>query len=209
MAAPVEGTGGLANQFTVSGIDGVITGVALGNSEVIIAGTYDLLTTLQLSGFEDFAAGAVCLTSIILENANGDEIPSFSPCLVGAECLLEGVPSPPPTTMSIASDPHFKGVHGQMYDVTGVSGHTYNIIREHGLQVNALLVTAYTTGIYLDSQIQEVRKFRPKGTWMVSIGIVMSSSETSQPHSIVVTTEHPDNSDFCELKPTVSDWLYS
>mmetsp|Transcript_8246 Transcript_8246/g.30412 ORF Transcript_8246/g.30412 Transcript_8246/m.30412 type:complete len:668 (-) Transcript_8246:118-2121(-) len=199
---PLEGSGGLAEDFAVSGIDGIVTGVALGDAEPIITSKYDLLTKLQVSGLGDFAEGVVCVTSIILENTDGDEVPSFSPCLLDAECLGGGVPPAPGDPVFVRSDPHFQGFRGQMYDVTGISDRTYSIIRDHHFQLNAVFRTAYTTGIFVDPVTQEVQKMRPKGTWMSSIGLVLAEASGFETHSLIITSEDSSHDRaLCQLKP--------
>ena len=72
----------------------------------------------------------------------------------------------PPMEASIISDPHFKGFHGQTYDVTGQEGQIYNLITEHNLFLNSRFGKAYTTGLYFDENSGNMLKFRPRGTWM-------------------------------------------
>ena len=98
------------------------------------------------------------------------------------------------------ADPHFRGFFNQTYDVTGIAGHIYNILSDKQASVNARFQTAYTSGIYVEPSTGNVMKMRPKGTWMVDIGVVFDSS------TLVVSTEHiaGENSvalDACEMKP--------
>lgn len=72
------------------------------------------------------------------------------------------------TPARVKSDPHFTGLRGQHYDVTGKAGAVYNILSDYELAINARFGIAMTTGISKDGALAHVEK----GTWMTEIGIV-------------------------------------
>jgi len=86
--------------------------------------------------------------------------------------------------------------------VTGVDGHMYNVIRDESIFLNALFVTAYTTGLHIDPATQEVQKFRPKGTWMGAVGLTLVDTASMEKYSLTVSTEESESfADICALKP--------
>ena len=93
------------------------------------------------------------------------------------------------------------GFQNQHFDVSGVPGHIYNLIADDGLVVNSRFDTAYTTGLYINPDTQAVQKFRPRGTWMTALGLVVGTGESQ--FSLVVSTETSSFADLCALKPKV------
>jgi len=73
-------------------------------------------------------------------------------------------------SMTVKSDPHFKGLRGQRYDVTGISGRYYSLVSDYTLLLNAKYGIAYATGMYVD-EAKNVWPMRPRGTWITQLGI--------------------------------------
>lgn len=77
----------------------------------------------------------------------------------------------PTSSAEAKSDPHFNGFRGQTYDVVGTPGKIYNLISDKDLVLNAAFGQAYTTGLYLDVDTNEVHAMAPKGTWISALGL--------------------------------------
>ena len=98
-----------------------------------------------------------------------------------------------------AADPHFVGFLNQTYDVTGITGHIYSIIADEGIYLNSRFETAYTSGMYLDPNSNEVKNYRPRGTWMADIGVVLGDADSEV--TIVASKEPPTEVSTCAEKP--------
>mmetsp|Transcript_11072 Transcript_11072/g.40563 ORF Transcript_11072/g.40563 Transcript_11072/m.40563 type:complete len:352 (-) Transcript_11072:2309-3364(-) len=200
----VTGSGGLAADWVVTGVDGIVTGVDVMNSSPIPAGTFNTLTTLTADDGSEFPSGVTCVVDLNLQNFYGQKVLAFSPCTTDNQCFTGDFTPPPPAPPpppQIISDPHFVGFNNQRYDVTGKSGLIYSLIADESLYINAELATAYTTGLYIDPLTSEVQSYRPRGTWMTSVGIVASFADVE--HQLQVTVEPGSFADVCELKPKV------
>eukprot|EP00958_Prasinococcus_capsulatus_P029388 scaffold7404_cov363-Prasinococcus_capsulatus_cf.AAC.4 len=99
-------------------------------------------------------------------------------------------PPPSPSPMgSVISDPHFVGLQNQTYDVTGITGHIYSIIADEDMYINSRFETAFTSGVYLDPSSNIVKNYRPRGTWMADIGVVLGDADNEA--TIIVSKEPP------------------
>jgi len=78
----------------------------------------------------------------------------------------------------------------------------YNIIRDDTIFVNSMFLTAYTTGLHINPETQEVQKFRPKGTWMGAVGVTLVDPTTSDKFAVTITTEESNTfTEICQIKP--------
>lgn len=68
--------------------------------------------------------------------------------------------------------PRPAGLRGQSFDFTGVPGQIYSFISDQGLQLNAQLDHAYTTGLAMGAESNMVSQgARESGTWISAIGL--------------------------------------
>eukprot|EP00958_Prasinococcus_capsulatus_P003200 scaffold297_cov386-Prasinococcus_capsulatus_cf.AAC.8 len=198
----------MANLTGVSTDDIEVTDVEM-NDEL---GTIVVEFTIMFEMFDD----AILLPPDDLSDLIQDDIKLIDalltlPILTGTAFVATGTANvvllvpPPAPPVSVISDPHFRGFHNQTYDVTGVAGRIYNIISDAGFRLNAVFATAYTSGIFVEPESGDVMKMRPKGTWMVGIGIVLEGLPWGS-NSFIVSTEKPQVMDevvaeACQLKP--------
>lgn len=157
-------------------------------SVLAFPGAKQYLATFRQVNSQPFPLEGTCLIDITTSSSPSFEqrqqvqapVGSFSECCNTQLCFPVGPIS------GVFSDPHFKGLRGQTYDVTGEDGQAYNLIRDNYLIVNALFSTAYATGISVDAISLEFTHYHPEGTWISEMGLIFVNQHTKEMHEVLV-----------------------
>ena len=77
--------------------------------------------------------------------------------------------------------------------MVGTPGKIYNLISDKDLVLNAAFGQAYTTGLYLDVEANEVHAMSPKGTWISALGLKVGqfNQETNQLMDVTTIVVRP------------------
>mmetsp|Transcript_3156 Transcript_3156/g.11395 ORF Transcript_3156/g.11395 Transcript_3156/m.11395 type:complete len:486 (-) Transcript_3156:155-1612(-) len=112
-------------------------------------------------------------------------------------------PPPPMNFAEVRSDPHFKGLRGQQYDVMGEAGAKYCLVSDHDILINACFAAAYATGLFVDSETMAVYNMRLQGTWISQLALTLRTASDGQAPVVTrleILREHADSSDEEMLK---------